>query len=166
MPADLKSSRFPDLREWALRMEQVLAKAKISPPTKAPAPERPPGPKRVLIIEDDKYLADFLEDCLRNGRYQLATAHDGRAGLSMIETFKPDLVVLDLLLPVVHGYDVLRILRRDPGAASVKVLVSTAKVFDADRQAAMRLGADAFLPKPYTVQEFLDWVARLIGQGG
>ena len=159
---NLKTDTASDVREWALKMEQALGKPEKAP-EKAPPPERMPGPKRVLIIEDDRDMAGFLEDCLKSNRYHPATAFDGPSGLSMADSFKPDLVVLDLLLPGIHGYDVLEALRKNPESSSVKILISTAKIFEVDRRAAMRLGADAFLPKPYTVEDFLGWVSRLIG---
>jgi len=124
--------------------------------------EDPKG-KRVLVIEDDREMCGFLEDCLRDSCYRPSVAFDGRSGLDLARRLKPELVVLDLLLPEMHGFDVCDAIRKDPELCGSKILVSTAKHFEIDRRVVMRLGADDFLSKPYAVGDFLGRVRRLIG---
>jgi two-component system phosphate regulon response regulator PhoB len=154
--AGLKNSGQADVRDWARRFEQRLKGQ--------PSSYEPSMAKRVLIIEDDREMCGFLSDCLRDGCYQPTVAFDGRSGLEMARMLKPDLVVVDLLLPEMHGFDVCDAIRKDSGLCAAKILVSTAKHFEVDRRAALRMGADAFLSKPYAVNDFLGHVRRLIGE--
>jgi two-component system response regulator RegX3 len=110
---------------------------------------------RVLIVEDEPAYVDALEVALGQEGFAVESAVDGRAGLAAFRALEPDLVLLDLMLPVVSGLDVLRSIRV---VSAVPVIVVSAKDAEADVVAALELGADDYLRKPYSVREL---VARI-----
>ncbi|MBI3300303.1 MAG: response regulator [Elusimicrobia bacterium] len=121
-------------------------------------------PPRILIIEDDECLREFAGDALSGKGYVIERAVDGHEGLAKAATFLPDLVVLDLMMPGLHGYEVCQRLRADPLHAKVRILVTSSKSFETDQQIAKRSGADAFMVKPYTVAGIQALVEELIGR--
>ncbi|TQQ86600.1 response regulator transcription factor [Cronobacter sakazakii] len=102
--------------------------------------------KRVLVIEDDADAASVLEAYLRRENYDVAIAGDGRSGLEKAQRWKPDLVLLDVMLPVMNGTEVLASLRR---SSDVPVIMVTAMGDTPDRIGALRYGADDYVVKPY-----------------
>lgn len=102
--------------------------------------------KRVLVIEDDADAASVLEAYLRRENYDVAIAGDGRSGLEKAQRWKPDLVLLDVMLPVMNGTEVLATLRR---SSDVPVIMVTAMGDTPDRIGALRYGADDYVVKPY-----------------
>jgi len=154
--SQLKEDSQSDVRDWARRFEETLVRRQ------SPEDAAPMG-KRVLIVEDDRDMCGFLADCLRDSSYQPTMAFDGITGLGLARMLKPELVVVDLLLPGMHGFDLCETIRKAPELRACKILVSTAKRFEIDRRTAMRLGADAYLSKPYPVNAFLSSVRSLIG---
>ncbi|EGT4356526.1 response regulator [Cronobacter sakazakii] len=102
--------------------------------------------KRVLVIEDDADAASVLEAYLRRENYDVAIAGDGRCGLEKAQRWKPDLVLLDVMLPVMNGTEVLATLRR---SSDVPVIMVTAMGDTPDRIGALRYGADDYVVKPY-----------------
>ncbi|MFA5138185.1 MAG: response regulator [Elusimicrobiota bacterium] len=120
----------------------------------------------ILVVEDDPGLVDFLTACLKCDGYTVEVACGGRLGCEKARSLKPDLVILDLLLPDMHGFDVCQNLRKEESLNGVKILVSTAKAYPSDRRAALRLGADGFLVKPYTSDQLLAAVKGLLGSPG
>ncbi|EQA3419920.1 response regulator [Cronobacter dublinensis] len=102
--------------------------------------------KRVLIIEDDADAASVLEAYLRRENYDVEIAADGQSGLDKAQRWKPDLVLLDVMLPVLNGTEVLAALRR---ASDVPVIMVTAMGDTPDRIGALRYGADDYVVKPY-----------------
>jgi DNA-binding response OmpR family regulator len=88
----------------------------------------------------------------------------GKEGCAKARSSKPDLVVLDLLMPDMHGFDVCQILKKDPSLRGTKILISSAKGYAVDKKAALRLGADGFLTKPYSLDALVDTVKQLVGE--
>jgi two-component system response regulator RegX3 len=107
---------------------------------------------RVLVVEDEPSFVEALRISLTREGYEVDTAEDGRAGLESFRTSRPDVVLLDLMLPVLPGLDVLRAIRRD---STVPVIVVSAKDAEADIVAALELGADDYVTKPYSVRELI-----------
>jgi two-component system alkaline phosphatase synthesis response regulator PhoP len=112
--------------------------------------------KRVLIVEDNVDLAFGLRNSLEIAEYEVIVANDGPSGLQKARTLSPDLVILDLMLPGLDGYRVLRALRE--GGSQVPVLILTARGEEADKVMGFRLGADDYVTKPFGV---LELVARV-----
>ena len=107
---------------------------------------------RVLVVEDEPSFVEALRISLTREGYEVDTAADGRDGLHVFRDRKPDVVLLDLMLPGLPGLDVLRAIRRD---SSVPVIVVSAKDAEADIVAALELGADDYVTKPYSLRELI-----------
>jgi len=106
--------------------------------------------KRVLIIEDDADAANVLEAYLRRESFNVAIASDGLAGLEMAQSWKPDLILLDIMLPVMNGSDVLAAVRRK---GDIPVIMVSAMGDTPDKIGALRYGADDYVVKPYNPGE-------------
>ena len=112
--------------------------------------------QHLLLIEDDTRLANMVAEYLRQSGYLVDHAGDGLAGLSMVQSLAPHLVVLDLMLPDIDGLEVCRRLRALPGAlAATPILMLTAKGDPMDRIIGLEIGADDYLPKPFEPRELL-----------
>src|SRR5216110_323857 len=118
------------------------------------------GPKRILVIEDNPDLAYGLRNNLEIEGYEVEVAKDGTRGLSRARTANPDLVVLDLMLPGMDGFHVLRELRVD--GHGMPLLILTARGEEADKVRGLRLGADDYVTKPFGVLELLARVEALL----
>lgn len=119
---------------------------------------------RILIVEDNARLAYGLRNNLEIEGHEVAVAEDGRQGLEAVVSQEPDLVVLDLMLPGMNGYQVLRSIR-DKGI-DVPVLILTARGEEADKVMGFRLGADDYVTKPFGVLELLARVAAILRRAG
>ena len=115
---------------------------------------------RVLVVEDNQNLALGLSNNLKLEGYEVQVAEDGKQGLELVGKFAPDAIVLDLMLPEMDGYQVLRTLRNN--GSTVPVLILTALGDEADKVRGFRLGADQYLTKPFSVVEFLSRVEALL----
>lgn len=118
---------------------------------------------KVLIIEDEKRLADTLAYNLKREGYLVVLAYDGASGLSCARKEQPDLVILDLMLPVLPGMQVCRSLRAE---SAVPVLMLTAKDTEADKVAGLELGADDYVTKPFSMRELMARVSALLRRAG
>ncbi|HEV2671511.1 MAG TPA: response regulator transcription factor [Gemmatimonadales bacterium] len=119
-----------------------------------------PNPKRILVIEDNPDLAYGLRNNLEIEGYEVEVAKDGTKGLSRARAARPDLVVLDLMLPGMDGFRVLRALRED--GIAMPVLILTARGEEADKVRGLRLGADDYVTKPFGVLELLARIEALL----
>jgi DNA-binding response OmpR family regulator len=117
-------------------------------------------PKRILVIEDNPDLAYGLRNNLEIEGYEVEVAKDGTKGLSRARAARPDLVVLDLMLPGMDGFRVLRALRDD--GIAMPVLILTARGEEADKVRGLRLGADDYVTKPFGVLELLARIEALL----
>jgi two-component system, OmpR family, alkaline phosphatase synthesis response regulator PhoP len=115
---------------------------------------------RILIVEDNANLAFGLSRSVESEGYQAAVAEDGRRGLELARATRPDLVILDLMLPEVDGYTVLRTLREEGN--TTPVLVLTARGEEADRVFGFRLGADDYVTKPFSLSELMERVKAIL----
>jgi two-component system sensor histidine kinase/response regulator len=117
---------------------------------------------RLVVIDDDQPFRETMQDILSTEGYEVRGAADGPAGLALVREWKPDLVLCDLHMEGLSGYDVLRTLRRDSLTASVPVVFLTGDRADATQRQTMELGADDFLTKPFKHAELLRTIqARL-----
>jgi DNA-binding response OmpR family regulator len=116
-------------------------------------------PTRVLVVEDDRTLLETLEYNLAGEGYQVLSAGDGLAALEVAREEQPDLIVLDLMLPRLDGFEVCRILRRE---MSVPILMLTARTDEVDRVVGLEMGADDYLTKPFSMRELLARVKALL----
>ncbi len=114
-----------------------------------------PRPRRILVAEDSRTMADFMSRVLETAGFEIVLAHDGEECLEKARTTSPDLVILDLMMPKIHGLDVLKQLKADPPEPMPGVLVCSAKDFKTEVEQARELGAFSFLSKPFSHQELL-----------
>lgn len=117
---------------------------------------------RILIVEDDRSLADVLDYNLRQDGYETLVALDGQDGLNQAKLKSVDLVLLDLMLPVIDGLEICRRLRADPATRETLVLMLTAKAEETDQVAGFSVGADDYVPKPFSVKVLLERVRALL----
>src|SRR5215212_6357533 len=115
---------------------------------------------RILVVEDNLSLAEGIAYNLRHERHEARVAEDGRSGLAAAREWKPDLVILDLMLPEMDGYEVLGAIRKDGNR--VPVLILTARGEEADKVRGFRLDADQYVTKPFGVLELLERVGSLL----
>lgn len=118
--------------------------------------------QRVLVIEDDQTIADVIRLQLEQDGLTVEVAPDGAAGLEAAAREHPDLIVADLLTPRMHGYEVIRRIRASHGTCRIPILVLSAQAYAADQRKAMQMGADAFLSKPFELDELGQTVRRIL----
>jgi DNA-binding response OmpR family regulator len=119
----------------------------------------------ILIAEDEPFIVESLTFLLERQGYAVESVRDGAVALARLSSRPPDLLILDTMIPSENGFDVLRQLRQMPHGRTVPVLVLTAKGQDSDRRQMMSLGADEFVTKPFSNQDLLARVGRLIDDG-
>ncbi len=115
---------------------------------------------RILIVEDEPALLRGLQDNLKAETYEVITASDGETGLRLARETKPDLIVLDLMLPKVSGYEICQKLRSE--GVTTPILILTARGEEADRVLGLDLGADDYVTKPFSVRELMARVRALL----
>ncbi|MEO6990180.1 MAG: response regulator transcription factor [Candidatus Baltobacteraceae bacterium] len=121
------------------------------------------GAKKILIVDDESAILQTLRFNLERNGYLVATAGDGRSAISLAASERPDLVIMDIMLPVLDGIEACREIRR---INSVPIIMLTAKDQEIDKVLALELGADDYVTKPFSLHEFLARVkARLRRQG-
>jgi len=116
----------------------------------------------VLLIEDEADVADLIRYNLKKAKFRVLTAHDGAEGLSMAIEEKPDALVLDIMLPRLNGFEVIRKLKADSRTESLPVLILSAKGESESRIKGLQLGADDYLPKPFSPKELVLRVQALL----
>ena len=117
---------------------------------------------RILVVEDDPKVIIFIEDNLENMGYQVLTARNGAEGLEKAREAKPDLLVLDVMMPEMDGYEVCSQLKADPETRGIPILMLTAKGQLQDKVKGLDIGADDYLAKPYEKAEFEARVKALL----
>lgn len=119
---------------------------------------------QILIAEDEPYIVDALSFVLSQAGHAVRAISDGGAVLEALRQTRPDLLILDLMLPTQNGFEILKELRASTEFSQLPVLVLTAKGQSKDRAMAEQLGADAFIAKPFANTEVLQCAERLVGQ--
>jgi two-component system phosphate regulon response regulator PhoB len=120
-------------------------------------------PKTVLIIEDEADAAELFAEMMRVSGFHVLKTTNSAPALSMMAAEKPDVVILDIMMPETSGLDILRQMRRDPGLAGVPVVVVSAKSMPADIKNGMEAGASTYLTKPVGFLELKDAVEKAMG---
>lgn len=116
----------------------------------------------IVLIEDEKNIAELVRYNLRNEGFRVSVADDGEEGLRLIERERPDLVLLDLLLPRVDGLEICRRLKHLDGTRSIPLIMLTAKAGEADKVAGLELGADDYVTKPFSPRELVARVRAVL----
>ena len=118
--------------------------------------------KKVLVVDDDPAILTVAANRLQAESIHTFIARNGAEGLHMAREHRPDVVVLDLMMPKMHGYTLIQEIRNDPGLSHVKIMVTSAKTYSTDVERTRRLGADRYLGKPYDLQEFWEMISELL----
>ena len=117
----------------------------------------------ILVIEDDPDQRKLMERTLTTSGYRIITASDGQTGLESALATLPKLIILDVMMPRMNGYQTARALKQNPATAAIPILMVTTKQEPADQFWSTQVGADAFLTKPVDVAELIKAVRRLAG---
>lgn len=118
--------------------------------------------RKAVVVDDDDDMRELMVMLLKD-RYEVCSARDGEEGLAMIRERCPDLVVLDLLMPRMHGFELCQRLRNDPALRTVKIMISSSKSYQNDmRNTIEETGADDYLVKPFDVDVFNKRVDELV----
>ena len=119
-------------------------------------------PKKILIVDDEPNIVIPLQFLMEQNGYSALVAQSGEEALEMISKERPDLVLLDIMLPGVDGFEVCEIVRLNPEWRNTRVIFLTAKGRDVDIAKGMVLGADEYITKPFSNQQIIDTVKRLL----
>lgn len=121
-------------------------------------------PRKVLIVDDEPNIVVSLQFLMKRAGYSTSVARDGDEALAEVERFRPDLVLLDVMMPRRDGYEVCQTLRAD-GWTDLKIVMLTAKGRETEVSRGLTVGADAYVTKPFATADLVDTVNRLLGEG-
>lgn len=119
-------------------------------------------PVKILVCDDERHIVRLIQVNLERQGWEVVTAFDGKEGLEKIRSEKPNLVVLDVMMPYMDGFEVLKSLRREPDTEGLPVIMLTAKAQDKDVFEGYHYGADMYLTKPFNPMELVTFVKRII----
>jgi two-component system, cell cycle response regulator DivK len=126
----------------------------------------PPIPvKRILLVEDHEDNRNIYRTILNHFGYEVLEAHDGRQGIDLARTETPDLILMDVSIPHIDGWEATRILKADPATATIPIVALTAHALKEDREHAVVVGFDGYLAKPVEPRTVVAEVERFIGAG-
>lgn len=118
-------------------------------------------PKKILAVDDERHIVRLVQVNLERAGYEVVTAFDGKDALEKVEAEQPDLVVLDVMMPYMDGFEVLQNLRKNPSTRELPVIMLTAKAQDADVFRGWQSGVDCYLTKPFNPMELISFVKRI-----
>lgn len=118
--------------------------------------------KKILIVEDEPNNLTLFRDLLQKFGYSTIEALNGLDGVKMARDSKPDLILMDIQLPVMDGFEAIRILKKDIQTKTIPILALTSYAMKGDREKIMKAGCDDYLAKPIHIEEFLELVARYL----
>ncbi|MDD5382537.1 MAG: response regulator [Candidatus Margulisbacteria bacterium] len=122
--------------------------------------------KRILIVDDEADIIELLTVMLKGQGYSVLTAVDGQEALEKARKEKPDLIILDIMLPKIDGFKVARMLKFDESYSSIPIIMLTAKIREKDREMGMETGADFYMTKPFESGMILLKVKELLAKQG
>ena len=117
--------------------------------------------KKILVVDDERHIVRLVEVNLARAGYDVVVAYDGVEALEVFQKQKPDMVVLDVMMPRMDGFEVLKKLQADPDSRDVPVIMLTAKAQDADIFRGWSSGVSSYLTKPFNPRELLTFVERI-----
>ena len=118
--------------------------------------------QKILIIEDEKEFAEMVGIRLRGEGFFVQFAYDGETGMKKVEEFKPDLIMLDVMLPKMDGYRVCELLKADEKFKKTPIIMLTARSEEIEKKVGLAAGADEYLTKPYEPGELLATIKKLL----
>ena len=120
------------------------------------------GKKRILVIEDEKNMADLVVQVLQKEGYEVDAAYDGEEGLNKIKATKPDIVLLDIVLPKLDGRDLLKKAKQDEDIKHIPIVVLSGRSEQWDRDIGLELGADEYIEKPLEIVKLLRQIKNVL----
>jgi DNA-binding response OmpR family regulator len=135
-------------------------------------PKKSPGnggtemANKILVVDDEPNIVLSLEFLMKQAGFQVRTASDGEAALAAVAAERPDLMLLDVMMPRKNGYEVCQAVRANPDWKGIRIIMLTAKGREVEREKGMALGADDYITKPFSTQEVVDRVRELLAEVG
>jgi two-component system alkaline phosphatase synthesis response regulator PhoP len=120
--------------------------------------------KRILIVEDEPHIIVALKFLMEQCGYQVVIAYDGEGAIESIDKFKPDLILLDIVLPGIDGFEVCEVVRLNPKWQEIKIVFLTAKNDEVDIAKGLAVGADAYIMKPFSNARLVSKVEDLLSK--
>jgi len=118
--------------------------------------------KQILIVDDEPNIVMALEYTFKKNNYEVFIARDGQEALDIVKTSFPDVIILDVMMPMVDGYATLEQIKKDDNLKHTKVIFLSAKNKESDIKKGLALGADAYLTKPFSIKKVVDKVLELL----
>jgi two-component system, cell cycle response regulator DivK len=119
--------------------------------------------KKILVVEDSEDNRQILRDLFSAAGYDVIEAHDGAEGLAMATNHRPDLILMDIQMPVMDGYEATRRIKADPALKAIPVIAVTSYALAGDEQKTQAAGCDGYIAKPFSPREMLAKVREVIG---
>jgi DNA-binding response OmpR family regulator len=120
--------------------------------------------KTILIVDDEAYIVTSLEYVMQSAGFEVAVAYDGEEALEKVAEAVPALVILDLMMPKLDGFEVCQKIRENPLWKDIRIIILTAKGRDIERKKGMSLGADDYMTKPFSTRDILNRVKELLAE--
>jgi DNA-binding response OmpR family regulator len=121
--------------------------------------------RKVLIVDDEPNIVTALEFLLKRSGYEVRLASNGAEALEQVEAYRPDLVLMDVMMPIKSGFEVCQRMRERPEFAQIKIVMLSAKGTEAEVNKGLSLGADLYITKPFSTQELVATINRLFEAG-
>jgi len=119
--------------------------------------------RKILVVDDERYILHILDFSLGAEGYEVITAGDGEQAVERARTEHPDLVVMDIMMPKMDGYEACRLIKSDPETRQIPVIILTAKGRDGDQKRGRDAGADEYLTKPFSPAKLIERVHSVLG---
>jgi len=119
--------------------------------------------KRILVVDDEPSLIKLMETRLRASGYDVLTSVEAPEGLEKAMTEKPDLIILDVMMPIVNGYNFCRLLKASPENKDIPIIFLTSRTGEEDKKIGEEVGANAYLTKPFKIDELLSTIKGFVG---
>ena len=119
---------------------------------------------RILVVDDEIYIVHILDFSLGMEGYEVITALDGEAALEKVKSEQPDLIVLDIMMPKLDGYEVCKVIKGNPDTSHIPVILLSAKGRNVDQKMGFDVGADDYITKPFSPRKLVERINQLLGQ--
>jgi DNA-binding response OmpR family regulator len=120
--------------------------------------------KRILVVDDEPHILKLVAFSLKSGGYEVLEATDGLSAISVVQAEQPDLVLMDVMMPTLDGYEACRRLKADPATADIPVIMLTAKTQSTEHKTGYDVGAADYINKPFTPKDLVAHVRELLGE--
>ena len=120
---------------------------------------------KILVVDDEIYIVHILDFSLGMEGYEVITALDGEQGLEKARSQRPDLIVLDIMMPKLDGYETCKMLKADPETRAIPIILLSAKGRNIDQKIGFEVGADDYITKPFSPRKLVERINSILGQG-